>query len=103
MRPKDSKKNLLDCGRISSKNEVRVRTWKHLWQWAARGSAMAAACLSTFCFGGEAKKSAIPAAMASPRGGVFSSNIVVTLSGSTNQIRYTLDGSEPTTNSLLYS
>ena len=38
----------------------------------------------------------------SPRGGVFASNVLVSIAASTNQIRYTLDGSEPGTNAPLY-
>src|SRR5687768_6524146 len=38
-----------------------------------------------------------------PKGGMFTSNVVVTLSHSAKEIRYTLDGSEPGTNSMLYA
>jgi hypothetical protein len=39
----------------------------------------------------------------SPKGGVFASSVVVTLTSGLKEIRYTLDGSEPGTNSTLYS
>lgn len=39
----------------------------------------------------------------SPRGGIFASNITVTLSSAAKEIRYTFDGGEPGTNSPLYS
>ena len=39
----------------------------------------------------------------SPLGGVFSSNVTVTLSAKAGRIHYTLDGSEPTTNSPVYA
>ena len=38
-----------------------------------------------------------------PRGGWFTSNVMVTLGGAGQEIRYTLDGTEPGTNSALYS
>ena len=41
--------------------------------------------------------------VASPHGGVFLSNVVVTLTNAAKEIRYTLDGTEPGTNSLLYA
>jgi hypothetical protein len=44
-----------------------------------------------------------PALLISPKGGVFSSNVSVTLSAATKEIRYTTDGSEPGTNSPLYT
>ena len=58
-----------------------MKAWTYLWQWAARGSAAAAVCLSTFCFGSESKTAAVAGPVASVKGGVFSSNLVVTLSG----------------------
>src|SRR5215213_2905262 len=39
----------------------------------------------------------------SPRGGVFASNVTVTLTSALKEIRYTVDGSEPGTNSTLYA
>jgi hypothetical protein len=53
--------------------------------------------------GADAKATEIPAPGIAPEGGLFSSNLVVTITASTKEIRYTLDGSSPTTNSLLYS
>jgi len=37
-----------------------------------------------------------------PRGGIFASNFTVTLSSAAKEIRYTVDGTDPGTNSLLY-
>jgi hypothetical protein len=53
--------------------------------------------------GADAKATEIPAPSIAPEGGLFSSNLVVTISGSTKEIRYTLDGSIPWTNSALYT
>ncbi len=39
----------------------------------------------------------------SPKGGVFAGDLLVTLSGEAKEIRYTTDGSDPGTNSTLYS
>ena len=39
----------------------------------------------------------------SPRGGAFLSNVIVTLTSDSKEIRYTTDGTEPGTNSPLYS
>jgi len=41
--------------------------------------------------------------MISPKGGVFASNVTVTLTSALKEIRYTVDGSEPGTNSTLYA
>ena len=38
-----------------------------------------------------------------PRGGVFASNVMLTLSSAAKEIRYTFDGTEPGTNSSLYA
>ena len=40
---------------------------------------------------------------AMPRGGVFASNVTVTLNSAAKEIRYTLDGSDPGTNAPVYS
>jgi len=45
---------------------------------------------------------AVPPAIL-PRGGVFLSNVTVTLTSAVKEIRFTLDGSDPTTNSALYA
>jgi len=44
-----------------------------------------------------------PLVRVAPAGGMFISNPVVTLTGSTGELRFTLDGSLPATNSPLYS
>ncbi len=46
---------------------------------------------------------AVPPPTLVPRGGFFTSNVLVTIAGPTNQVRYTLDGTEPGTNAPLYS
>ena len=95
------KKVFLKLRAISSKNDVRVRTWTKLWQRAAATIAAATACVS-IVFAGDAKPADAPPLSASPKGGVFASNATVSLSGA-KEIRYTLDGSNPVTNSPLYS
>jgi hypothetical protein len=52
---------------------------------------------------GEGRAANVAAPSISPRGLLFASNVVVTLSAAAKEIRYTLDGSAPTTNSPLYS
>ena len=47
------------------------------------------------------EKVAAPAIV--PAGGVFTNSVSVTLTGATKEIRYTLDGTEPGTNSPLYT
>ena len=44
-----------------------------------------------------------PAPVAVPAGGLFTSNVVVTLASDVQPLRFTLDGSEPATNSPLYA
>src|SRR5882724_8521916 len=44
-----------------------------------------------------------PVLTLAPYGGVFASNPVVTITGSTGEVRYTLDGSLPATNSAIYA
>ena len=66
-----------------------VRAFK-LWAWA------------TLLIAGAAGAWAGPLPVISPRGGVFASNVVVSIAAYTHQIRYTLDGSEPGTNAPLY-
>jgi len=44
-----------------------------------------------------------PSVAITPRGGVFTSNVVVALVATAGEIRYTLDGSEPGTNAPLYA
>jgi hypothetical protein len=44
-----------------------------------------------------------PAPTASVKGGIFASNVTISLSASAKEIRYTLDGSEPSTNSPIYT
>src|SRR5215213_9020438 len=39
----------------------------------------------------------------SPRGGVFASNVTVTLTSALKEIRYTVEGVEPGTNSTVYA
>ncbi|HWN97335.1 MAG TPA: chitobiase/beta-hexosaminidase C-terminal domain-containing protein, partial [Methylomirabilota bacterium] len=56
-----------------------------------------------FLSSAEADAAIIPAPSMAPKGGVFASEVLVTLSGAAQEIRYTTDGSEPGTNSLLYS
>lgn len=46
---------------------------------------------------------ALPPPAFAPRSCLFTSNVTVTLSGTAKEIRYTLDGTEPGTNSPLYS
>src|SRR4051812_2922315 len=53
--------------------------------------------------GADAKATEIPAPGIAPEGGLFSSNLGVPITASTKEIRYTLDGSSPTTNSALYT
>jgi len=60
------------------------------------------ACASAFG-AGEVKTLVAPSLGAAPKGGVFASNVVVTLTTTAKEIRYTLDGSEPATNSALYT
>jgi hypothetical protein len=50
-----------------------------------------------------ASSAAVPTPSFAPRGGFFTSNVLVTIAGSSNQIRYTLDGTEPGTNAPLYT
>src|SRR4051812_15006959 len=38
-----------------------------------------------------------------PRGGFFTSNVIVNIAAPAGQIRYTLDGTDPGTNAPLYS
>ena len=46
----------------------------------------------------------VPAPAISPRGGVFTNaTVVISITGATGEIRFTLDGSSPATNSPLYS
>jgi hypothetical protein len=51
--------------------------------------------------GKKAETMALPAVV--PAGGVFTSSVSVTLTGAFKEIRYTLDGTEPGTNSPLYT
>ncbi|HUR46217.1 MAG TPA: CotH kinase family protein, partial [Candidatus Saccharimonadales bacterium] len=53
--------------------------------------------------GADAKATEIPAPAITPEGGMFSSNLLVTITGSTKEVRYTVDGSVPGTNSILYT
>ena len=51
----------------------------------------------------EPPRPAAPVLALVPSGGVFTSNVIVVITGSTGEVRYTLDGSLPATNSALYS
>lgn len=51
----------------------------------------------------EGKATEIPAPSISPEGGLFLTNVTVTIASAAKEIRYTLDGSEPATNSALYT
>jgi hypothetical protein len=60
-------------------------------------------CLFDQRSGRAAEKEKEAALTISPAGGMFASNVPVTITGSTGEVRYTLDGSIPVTNSPLYS
>ncbi|MDB6034435.1 MAG: hypothetical protein JWM16_4773 [Verrucomicrobiales bacterium] len=51
----------------------------------------------------DGKATQIPPPSISPEGGLFGTNVTVTISAATKEIRYTLDGSTPATNSPLYT
>jgi len=67
--------------------------------WAVACGCMALSAVP--CFGQA--KAVVAAPGAWPRGGVFASNLLVTVTGAVPNIRFTVDGSEPTTNSPLYA
>jgi len=62
----------------------------------------AAWCLAAASAGGMAR-AALPAPSASPAGGVFATNVLVSVTGAAPVIRFTLDGSDPSTNSPMYA
>src|SRR5262249_29830755 len=96
------KKDFWKSASDSSKTEVHVKRWKHLWQWAAVATTSWAVWASS-ANGADDAKASRPAPASFPKGGVFVSNVMVTLTNTAKEIRYTLDGSEPATNSPLYS
>ena len=57
----------------------------------------------TCALGAVSPSNSAPLVAFAPAGGMFTSNPIVTLTGSTGEMRFTLDGSLPVTNSLLYS
>jgi len=58
--------------------------------------------LACFASSLSAKTDVAASLSISPPGGVYPSNVLVVLKGAAKEIRYTLDGSEPATNSPLY-
>jgi len=94
------------------KNYCRCITIAMMWWMVGAGAVPAAETTTTPTPAAAVKEStkvaepASPAALALtlvPSGGVFASNVMVVITGSTGEVRYTLDGSLPATNSALYS
>ncbi len=85
----------------SIKTDVRLKDGKYWLQVALLGFTGGCFCVSTLLQAAE-KNAPAHALTVSAKGGVFASNVVVTLSTTAREIRYTLDGSRPGTNSTLY-
>jgi hypothetical protein len=79
-------------------------TYRKYWlQLAGLGMVGFIASIPASLGAADAKGCLLPVTSASPKGGVFATNVVVTLSTTCKEVRYTLDGSEPATNSPLYT
>ena len=77
-----------------------------LKNFLARGSVVIWCCVFGLrvVMAAETAPAPAPVALALvPAGGVFVSNVAVTITGSTGEVRFTLDGSLPGTNSSLYA
>src|SRR5882724_7209393 len=76
---------------------------KYLTRRVAMALGLAAALLLGCAYRVRAAALETAVLVVSPKGGVFATNVTVTLSAIAKEIRYTTDGSEPVANSLLYS
>src|SRR5262245_497263 len=78
---------------------------KYFWQPKATAGLWLAVFVAALTPNAHSAEAApVPAPVISPRGGVFTNaTVVLTITGATSEVRFTLDGTTPATNSPLYS